>query len=282
MMTSGILLSPYGSKHGTLRMAITSDPGLMDYASWGKGNDCASSDASLADHPNMDRAGYEFSMLDRELVLEVLYNHIVDKSKILLKKKICRVDHSEDKVVVHCNDGSSYEGDILAGADGVHSKTRHEMWRLADELEPGRISEKDKTSMFAEYRCLFGISSNTEGMKKGRADWTLTKDTSTIAFVGQGGRVFWFICNKMDQIYPVGKIPRFTEEDACSFGEAMGHMNILPKGTVKFRDIWKNRVVCTLAPLEEAEYDTWTWGRIACLGDGIHKTTPNAATGGHA
>jgi hypothetical protein len=83
----------------------------------------------------------------------------------------------------------------------------------------------------------------------------------------------------MHQIYPVGKIPRLIEEEAYAFGEAICDMNLMPEGSVKFRDIWKNRLVYRLAPLGEAEFDTWTWGRLACLGDGIHKTTPNAAAG---
>jgi 2-polyprenyl-6-methoxyphenol hydroxylase-like FAD-dependent oxidoreductase len=265
-----------------MKVAITSVQRLMDYTSQRQGSDSVSSNESLTDGANMDRFGYDFFVLDRELVLRVLYNHIADNSKVLLNKRISTVGHFDDKVVVHCTDGSSYEGDILAGADGVHSKTRHEMWRLADEVEPGRISEKDKTSMFAEYRCLFGISSKTEGMQKGMFDITFTKGTSTIAFVGQGSRVFWFIYKRMDQIYPVGKIPKFTKEDSYAFAEANCDMNLMPKGSVKFRDLWKNRLAYMLVLLEEAEYDTWAWGRIACIGDGIYKTTPNAGSGGNA
>lgn len=38
-----------------------------------------------------------------------------------------------------CEDGTSYTGDILVGADGVNSKARSEMWRLADEQDPGLV-----------------------------------------------------------------------------------------------------------------------------------------------
>jgi 2-polyprenyl-6-methoxyphenol hydroxylase-like FAD-dependent oxidoreductase len=37
-----------------------------------------------------------------------------------------------------------YTGHILAGADGVNSKARSEMWRLAEEQDPGLVKD-DKT-----------------------------------------------------------------------------------------------------------------------------------------
>lgn len=33
-------------------------------------------------------------------------------------------------------DGATFTGDILVGADGVHSQTRAEMWRIADAEDP--------------------------------------------------------------------------------------------------------------------------------------------------
>lgn len=82
--------------------------------------------------------------LDRRAVLQVLYNHL-DKSKVLVNKRVLKVDHLPDKVRVHIEDGSSYDGDILIGADGIHSTIRKEMWRIADELEPGYIPTSEKT-----------------------------------------------------------------------------------------------------------------------------------------
>jgi 2-polyprenyl-6-methoxyphenol hydroxylase-like FAD-dependent oxidoreductase len=81
--------------------------------------------------------------LDRQILLQILFGNIQDKSKILLNKKITDVEHTPHGVKVKCEDKSSYEGDVLAGADGVASKTREQMWRLADAAEPGLVS-KDK------------------------------------------------------------------------------------------------------------------------------------------
>jgi 2-polyprenyl-6-methoxyphenol hydroxylase-like FAD-dependent oxidoreductase len=73
----------------------------------------------------------------------VFYANIKDKSKVLLGKNVTLVEQSESGVTVQCDDGTSYRGDILAGADGVRSKVRAEMWRLAGSSVP-RLVEHDK------------------------------------------------------------------------------------------------------------------------------------------
>lgn len=92
------------------------------------------------------RFGYDFDFGERSKYLEVFYDNIKDKSKILLEKNITSVEHSDSGVTVRCRDGTSYQGDILAGADGVRSKIREEMWRLANSTVP-KLVEHDKNGM---------------------------------------------------------------------------------------------------------------------------------------
>ena len=228
------------------------------------------------------RHAYPVAFLDRQLVLRVLNDKIMDKNKIVLNKRVAGIDHSASKVTVNCTDGSSYEGDIVTGTDGVFSTTRQEMWKAADRQEPGAIPAKDKEAMRAEYRCLFGISSPTEGLPAGNYDVTFTQHFSSMLITGQNARVYWFLFQKMDKVYKVGEIPKFTKEDAEAFGESHAETNLMPKGSIKFKDVWKNRTSYTLVATEEAEYKKWTWGRFACVGDSVHKMTPNAGAGGNA
>ena len=92
------------------------------------------------------RAGYDFEFGERSKYLDIFYQSIKDKSKVLLSKNITSVEHSETCVTVMCEDGTSYQGDILAGADGVRSKVREEMWRLASSSVP-KLVEHDKNGM---------------------------------------------------------------------------------------------------------------------------------------
>jgi 2-polyprenyl-6-methoxyphenol hydroxylase-like FAD-dependent oxidoreductase len=83
------------------------------------------------------------------MVLQVLYDNIRDKTKILTKKRVQKVDMNDDGVTVQTSDGSTYRGDILVGADGIHSTVRGEMWRIAHEMSPGWFPSD-------EHACQFG------------------------------------------------------------------------------------------------------------------------------
>lgn len=86
--------------------------------------------------------------MDRQLVLEALYNHLWDKTKVRVGKKVERIEHTAKGVTIYCKDGSTFDGDLVAGADGVHSVVRNEMWRNADAIEPGKITDDEKNSEF--------------------------------------------------------------------------------------------------------------------------------------
>lgn len=92
----------------------------------------------------LHRSGYPFAFTDRQYVLETLYNNLKDKSKVLVGKKLTTVRQHASGVTVICEDGTSYTGDVLAAADGVNSKAKSEMWRLADEVDP-ELVKKEKT-----------------------------------------------------------------------------------------------------------------------------------------
>jgi 2-polyprenyl-6-methoxyphenol hydroxylase-like FAD-dependent oxidoreductase len=65
------------------------------------------------------------------MLLKILYDNLKYKDRVLTNKRISHVEMSPTGVLVTTEDGSSYSGDILVGGDGVHSKVRQEMWRIA-------------------------------------------------------------------------------------------------------------------------------------------------------
>lgn len=78
------------------------------------------------------------------MLLQTLFENIHDKGKLLLSKNIVSIEHGQHSVTVRCDDKSSFEGDILVGADGVGSKTRGELWKLAEPMQP-ELVRHDKT-----------------------------------------------------------------------------------------------------------------------------------------
>ena len=125
--------------------------------------------------------------------------------------------------------------------------------------------------MTAEYSCMYGVSRHVEGLSQGRFYKSYGEDVSFLSVVGKQDQVFWFAFQKLDQQYTVPNIPRFTSQDAVNQAQKLLSRSITDE--VFFRDIWQQREMCMLAPLEEAFFSKWTWGRLACVGDSAHKVS---------
>ncbi|KAF3354517.1 ATP-dependent DNA helicase PIF1 [Verticillium dahliae VDG1] len=227
------------------------------------------------------RFNYAISYLERETVLRVLYENLQDKSPIQLSRRIMNVDHSgTDGVVVHFQDGTIVAGDVLVGCDGVNSLVRREMWRLSEHGKPQATPVSVRHDLKADFQCLFGLSTRTRGVNAGEMDVNFASGFSTMVIGGKDGRVFWFVFAKMDKTYTSPNIPKYSYQDAVEF--ANEYMDFTIKDGLKFSDLWQSRTSVTLAATEEAELKEWTWGRIACVGDNVHKMTPHMGAGGNA
>lgn len=222
---------------------------------------------------------YPITFVEREAVLQILYDNLQDKSAIQVAKRVTKVDHNSNEVIVLCEDGTAISGDILVGCDGAYSKVREELWRIGNMRDPAMFDVKNKDVVSAEYSCLFGISSATQHITDGDVHVNYKVDISTM-IIGSKGRVFWFIFKRLDKVYTMPSIPRYTKLDAEMFASQYHNKPITPD--VCFGDIWEKRTSYTLVATEEAQLKRWSWGRITCIGDSAHKMTPNLGHGGNA
>jgi 2-polyprenyl-6-methoxyphenol hydroxylase-like FAD-dependent oxidoreductase len=82
--------------------------------------------------------------LHRRQFIQILFDNLKDKSRIHTSAEVVKTEITESGVVVETKDGSKYSGSILVGTDGVHSRVRQEMWRIADAEKPGFISDAER------------------------------------------------------------------------------------------------------------------------------------------
>ncbi|KAL2862200.1 FAD-dependent oxidoreductase [Aspergillus lucknowensis] len=220
------------------------------------------------------RTGYPVAFLERRELLRVLWEAIRQRAAVLTGKKVVSIEQGKENAVVVCADGTRYTGDIVVGADGVHSTARTAMWQQNAEAD-----EDDRLT--AEYKCLFGIADPVRGLDAGSYDVTQAVDVSTLVITGKGDQVYWFLFGRMPCVYRgAAQIPRFTTEDAEKFVGEHLHLPIRPQGSITLAHIWKATKQATLTALEEADFQHWAGNRIVCIGDSAHKMTPNSGAGG--
>ncbi|CEL00909.1 hypothetical protein ASPCAL00501 [Aspergillus calidoustus] len=106
------------------------------------------------------------------------------------------------------------------------------------------------------------------------------KDTSILVFPGKDGRIGWGLIAKLSNacIYP--DCPRrLSPEEIQVMGESAADLQVYRD--VRFRDLWERTAPSARAStmLHEGLFETWSCGRIVCVGHSISKMTPNFAQG---
>lgn len=196
-----------------------------------------------------------------------------DQARIHLCKRLASIDNTEDGVLVTCTDGSTYEGSIVLGADGVHSKVRgilrEQMLRAsleseADEDKPYPCSYKTLWCSFPRrYEYTPGDHCVTHG------------NGASLQFLNASKRSWVFAYEKLEE--PTHERVKYSEEDMEAFAAKHGEMTIGHR--LKLKDVVKLRTAGGLINLEEGIVKNWSHGRIVLAGDSCHKFTPNAGAG---
>ena len=237
------------------------------------------------------RFGYPIAFMERRALLEILHESLPDKSKIHANTGVIRVEQDESGAKVHTTEGHEYEADMVVGADGIHSKVRAEMWRMMGQTVTDKMAESEKESAFGtwpwmsclltwfsvldmstEFSCVF--SHDVPEFRQGEQTLLLANGYTFFAIGSKGGApgsntVFWFLIWKLDRTYAYHEAPRYTTADAITFCE--GRLQTEVKPGVPFARLWEKRQVINMLPLQEGLLQTWSHGRVVCIGDSAHK-----------
>ncbi|GME33552.1 FAD binding domain containing protein [Neofusicoccum parvum] len=228
------------------------------------------------------RHGYDPVFIDRQMAIQIFYDKLKNKSKVLTDRRVVSVKPLSTGVQVTTQDGSTYNGSILVGADGVHSAVRKEMWRLGDELSPGYFPKSDQTDVTCDYTCMFGISHSVEGFVKESSHVVTNYNHSYLVVDGPEGRIYWFLFYKNERTLRnmEGEIPRrYTKQEERALAEKCWNDRITEN--VTFGDIYKSQISAVLTALPEFVCTKWHFGRITLVGDSVHKVNPISGQGGN-
>jgi 2-polyprenyl-6-methoxyphenol hydroxylase-like FAD-dependent oxidoreductase len=211
------------------------------------------------------RTGYYARTINRQKFLQVLYDELPDKARIYQGASVAEIRETKTGVTVNLADGRVFDGDMVVGADGVHSKVRRLMYQ---NVTPGSVNPRKHFE--SSYCAIVGLSRHIPGLDlvgaiettsfKGVSFlWTRLEDEITFSV---------FIKLPAHQQLTEGRI-RFTEDD---LSEAVARIADFPLNeNVKFGQLWAQRTRAHMVPLEEGVLDVWYSGRVVLAGDAVHK-----------
>ncbi|ROW03479.1 hypothetical protein VSDG_01303 [Cytospora chrysosperma] len=214
-------------------------------------------------------------MTHRAELVQALYESLSDedRARIHTGKKLASIESNSGGVVVTCEDGTSYEGSIVIGADGVHSATRRIMRDVSLKASPDAVVNDEKP-FSVEYKTMWCTLPRLHEYAPG--DHNITHgDTASLQLLNASKRSWIFLYEKLDG-EPQERVT-YTEADMEAFAAKHGDMAV--GNLLKLKDIFPKRLGGGMANLEEGVLKQWSGGRIVLVGDAAHKYTPNAGLG---
>ncbi|CAP73275.1 uncharacterized protein PODANS_2_6720 [Podospora anserina S mat+] len=219
--------------------------------------------------------GRAMAFLHRLDLVTTLFSTLPDsaKAKIHVNKSLSDITLTPEGVTVTCADGTSYNGTLVIGADGVHSKTRKIMNSLSN------APESETLPFETTFQGLFGnfprLSLPGSEIEPGH-DWEChSGGVSSQFFVGRDRG--WFIIYRPLPGGPTRERIDYTDEDIKQFAEDVKDMHVTNKLT--FGDVFKNVNKAGLTQLQEGAVKNRSWKRIGLVGDACDKITPNVGLG---
>ncbi|KAL4812045.1 monooxygenase [Aspergillus spinulosporus] len=232
----------------------------------------------------LQRFGYPVSILTRRRLLHVLSTSLRDISKIKTATKVVRIqpnDNPEAPITVYAEDGQHYNGNLVVGADGVHSLTRSEISRLTygHRSVQARSAKQASSSrdMTIQYMCIFGISAPVHGIPRCAQIVRCYDNLTLLIFSAREDTISWFVIIRLQCPYNLGEQLKWSREEIRARADSMAHFQIWKE--VRFGDLWTRTPTVSSTPLHEGLSEAWFSDCMVCIGDSVCKLTPNIAQG---
>lgn len=174
-------------------------------------------------------------------------------------KRLSSVDLTDEGVIAHFDDGSSADGDLLIGADGIHSKTR----RLIDPSSP--------SPRYTGQLSIGGIARS--------ARFQPTPGSYQMVF---GKRAFFgFTTGPLGEAWWFANVAAPIENTSVGSDEWKGRLlELFSEDVGPARQMIAEAEEIGVYPIHEMPpIARWHRGSMVLLGDAIHATSPSAGQG---
>ncbi|KFA49088.1 hypothetical protein S40293_07093 [Stachybotrys chartarum IBT 40293] len=219
--------------------------------------------------------------IERTDLLQILYDNLPDKSSVKTKVNITDIKQFRDRVEVELADGTIETGDMIIGADGVHTIVRNYMWDHAAKVSPGLITSAEKTSKYRPTWSETLIVTTPPIPELGYRDIVITfQNKFNFLFTCTHQAVWAVVVFQYDEPLTHPHRKRYTDADAEALAKRVLDKPITDQ--LVFADVWKRRrEPPRVVMLQEGVLENWHHGRICLVGDAAHKAHPNIALGGN-
>jgi len=116
-----------------------------------------------------------------------------------------------------------------------------------------------------------GLATPHSGLEVDHAHTLHNHGRSAGVITGYGGRVFWFLFEKLDKVYKLPNIPKFTPEDGRKIAEKRLEDPVTED--IKFGELWDRTTSYVTVPMEEGCFEHWHYKRMIVIGDAAHKVS---------